>query len=528
MSKVSRSALQDAAYDLARQFLELIAIVDDGELRPRDDATKARTPGYKPVVKSDSSAGEPVAPSLDSPIDYETISKAAFEEGVFCALVRPEDTTRSGAEAIGARLAKADIIVLDWRIKGDDGQFTSMVIEELRSRNPGRKRQVVCIYSDFHDPAEALRGLGESLKLPPELLNGNRLEARPLEIVWLAKTGIGPGVATPAAELPGALISEFASNHEGLLPLLALDALRRVRSNTLPILDRYTSEADIGFAVDAALLEGVEEVAPGVRSALADDLAVAIETASVRGTPLTEACLGEWLNANLKSFDHFKAEDKWPEKPEEKRALLAELITGKRNEQEYKKLRDTAVRKRISEAFSDPPVDGTTFDVFLTGKYVQYASLLATQYSPSSNPAPLGFGTLVKLSDGRYSVCLQPECDCVRLKEPTKFPFIILQGPADGGKNLIAVPILDGEPKSLFNSPTMSAIFAHQFEPDTIAKRVMSDGTSFLSLDGASLTFVANLRRTHTQRIVQQLTDNVGRVGVTEGELGRLAAKKRP
>lgn len=518
------SALQNAAYDAAKRFLEVIAIVDDGALQHLPTGKKATTPVLSTKIGT-TAPTQTTEGQVDagSPIAYEEISRASVREGIFSALVRPEPLTEEGAGQIAADLVKADIIVLDWRIQGiEDGQFASWIIQRLLVSNPDRKRQVICVYSDFPDPAGALSALAGKLALPDSSVVGSGIQAGALVIVWKAKVNGIPGFSvTEAKDLPRELIQEFASRHTGLVPLVALDSLTAVRLNTLPILERYSDEADLGFSFDSMLLGGTQAVTPSVRQALADDLAVSIEATSTSDVP----SLGEiesWLETGFSRDDPLPATVK-KANLQASRAHAATLIAGTATESERKAAKSPENRKKIANCFYPAGTFEENETSFLE-RYARFAALLSTQYWPTTMPCLLGLGTIVEGNAGERWISLQPSCDSVRLTAATKFPLVPIGALPEKPKALISTPIIDGTGLNCFCVPKMANVLGVSFLPDGTREVVLSAEGVFTDVDGTTWRLVGNLRMSHAHRLLQVLTDQSGRIGVSEGELGRKLA----
>lgn len=521
----SPNALESAAYRAAQQFLEIIAIVDDGELtKTLPSASAATTPSALPTEQP--AATVPDISDLDSgsPIDYEEISRASIKEGVFSTLVRPEPLDENGATQIAAGLEKADVIVLDWRIKGiGDGKFTGWIIKALLDRNPDRRRQVICIYSDFPDPDEALKQLASDLGLQDADIHDHQIQTGSLVIVWRAKVKVLGLERTEAKDLPRELIKEFAKRHSGLVPLLALDSLRAVRLNTLPILERFSDEADLGFAFDCIQLGGTTKVAPSVRRALADDLAISITAAASLEVPNLEASEA-WLADKLVRHEDLPNGIK-QESLEGSRTRLAKMIAGNAPDSDYGAARSTRRLQQIANCFFPTDSAEQNFPRF-RDLYARFSALLATQYWPHGRPCQLDLGTVLSREDNTFWISLQPSCDCLRLKTPTRFPFVpVVTSLPTNAAGWVATPIINPAGMSLFLDPKMANVEGITFAPDGTSETVLTENSHFTDTETKKWRFVANLRMSHSHRLLQMMTDQAGRIGVSEGELGRRLAK---
>ena len=523
----SPSALQSAAYKAAQQFLEIIAIVDDGELkRTLPAASAATTPST--LSHQRPALGNPeMSESVDvgSPIDYEEISRASVHEGVFSTLVRPDPLNEAGAAQIALGLEKADIIVLDWRIKGiDDGQYAEWIIKALLSRNPDRKRQVICIYSDYPDPDEALKQLAVGLGLSEADVQAHKIQTGSLDIVWRAKVKVQGLERTEAKSLPKELIQEFAERHRGLVPLVALDSLTAVRLNTLPILERYSSEADLGYAFDCILSGGTEEVAPWVRTALADDLAISIAAAArvalLSYEEVVRAWLSESLHRDVDLPDGIKEASL-----DESRVRVARLIAGSASASDYNTAaKNSSKLRNVANCFFPCGDAKVNFPEFLL-RYARFSALLATRCWDRRNGCRLDLGTIMAREDGTFWICLQPSCDCVRLTGPTRFPFVPIAELPPVAKGLVATPIICDGGKSLFLDPRMANVEGVTFDADGTSRSVLTKDGHFIDIGKRKWRFVTNLRMSHAHRLLQLMTDQAGRIGVSEGELGRRLGK---
>ncbi len=128
----------------------------------------------------------------------------------------------------------------------------------------------------------------------------------------------------------------------------------------------------------------------------------------------------------------------------------------------------------------------------------------------------LGSVLQVKNEDAEYMLCLQPECDSVRLKEKTAFLFLLLfKGSSE--KADFVIKLHDNTYQAFtIKLPQKKIRFkTFSFTPDKNSKRVLVNKLN------EKYKWVAELRPEKARMIAQKVLTNASRIGLDEFELLR-------
>jgi hypothetical protein len=127
----------------------------------------------------------------------------------------------------------------------------------------------------------------------------------------------------------------------------------------------------------------------------------------------------------------------------------------------------------------------------------------------------------------RYWVCIQPLCDCVRIKGKRAFPFLKMSRNDDqfdlvlpeGGDNYVKVRIS--------YRPYESKLIEYRADKtETVISKREGEKFIFTSTENKKYEWVAELKFEHAQRIVNKYATEQSRVGLDESEWLRLSALK--
>jgi len=119
-----------------------------------------------------------------------------------------------------------------------------------------------------------------------------------------------------------------------------------------------------------------------------------------------------------------------------------------------------------------------------------------------------------------YILCLQPPCDCVRLKEKTAFLFLHLYNGSSSNADLV-IKLHDGTYQALAIKVPQKKIClkAFYFTPDGNSGRVFVN--KLPGKHNEKFKWVAELRPGKAQAIAQKVFTNTSRIGLDEFELLR-------
>jgi hypothetical protein len=135
-----------------------------------------------------------------------------------------------------------------------------------------------------------------------------------------------------------------------------------------------------------------------------------------------------------------------------------------------------------------------------------------------------------------YWLCLQPRCDCVRIRDKRDFVFIPLKKLNTMGNNAIFHIIVEDEDSEFSklklinqNYETVKLEFTSNGSPEEIIKAFEKEGNFYFKTSDSTLKFrwIAELKDDQAQRIANNFAAQISRVGLDESEwLRRWALPK--
>jgi hypothetical protein len=555
------NALDAFVTNSARSYLQSVVFVDDriyyndmpaevspsvnlGGLRRQETEVDEAIPQHPPAV-------EPLPNSPLDPVSATYHPRQLMEsfanEGIVCALYEPLKHFTTDQNSVLFRLCeRADIVILDWDLHGDDGDGVSKLLAELiragQAQSPHHVR-LCAIYTDkpnLHQVMDVLLKNLEANAGNVEVANGRlHLIAGATRISIFGKPGsVGrvPNDKTyevTEAQLAEKIITEFAGLHHGILPAFALHGLASVRKNTKRLLDKFSGKLDGAFLLHRALTLGSNEAFHELPELLSDEIRAILEDAWPGATNLHEVTI-----AAIKLMKLSEPLEKWKSKQGKDvdvkqvfRRFLADGDSGLTDpagiEVNAKEFRMT---KKLSEFEALLAVEKQ-----LTPEHLAVLFSNRTQYGNAGRK--LNFGTVVRHKNKAdeswsYSVCLMPICDSQRLTKTESFPFWKLKDDAKSGQQGkrfgIAVEV-DGKLLSLAaGGKIRNGLWMARFKPganewvETAAGQRVFQTEAFEKEAGQIVEWVAELKPMHAQRIAAFMGAEVSRVGLVESEWLRL------
>jgi len=533
--------------DSARSYLQNVVYIDDKIYLPSsndmdsvDDVPPLRDPfasekdASNEVISVMAGEDELVSSNADDPESKYAHPKQLMESfadmGIVCALYEPaKDAAVDKSSTIFKICQRADIVVLDWDLSGDNGAKVSELIVNLIEQSdevqPHHVR-LCAIYTNqpnLESTAEALfANLLAKCKETKYELDKLQLVSGATRISILGKPDV-PGrlehirkkFVVNERQLAKRLLDDFSDMHRGLLSGFALHGLASIRKNTKRLLDKFTSDLDGAFLLHRALvksdreaLEELPELLAGELSAiLEDDLLSGIDYESVTNQvidtlPLTRPDDGE---------DFCEAD------------IRRHLKDGEVPQKKYKTLERYSVMVGSTGHSSSEKL-----------------SLLfnnRTQYLPV--PPRLKFGTVVKhrinATDDSwdYSICLMPICDSRNRTQPISsmtFPFwrlnLVLKS-----DNLAAFVVEDSHStiRLSVGGKIRDKLWLSNVKLDDGWAKSTPEELRFEDIEQINeIYWVAQLKPLHAQRIALHVGSEASRVGLTESEWLRLVLKRSP
>jgi hypothetical protein len=519
---------------VVEQFLNTIVVVDDrakfgasGPLRAPGPLT---SPGRQGAPKE-----EPVSPEQpeDRPhdLDAKLVINSFAERGIVCAVLKPDSQNIEHYQNQFQQASRnADAIVLDWVLLDyDEGQKALELIKSLAAVTRGERFRLILIYTGEKNLNGIAAAICEDLRIPVCPQGSCTIETGGMRIVIYAKSGtdvlpdLQKRVISPDL-LPDTVVSEFVEMTKGLLSNVALRSMAVIRADTYRILKKFSTSIDAAFVTHHAL-KAPEGAAGDLIPLIVSEIQAVLE------------------DHEIESFASFREIKRWFQyqmkhglKPFPKLAdcgkggLLALIKDGPLSKSfpvdhpkvalhfERKKEYEGKVRDELTKLLTiDPPGD-------VNGDY-ELASLMSLR-SRYGRPQPrLTLGTIVqakKRGVSEYLVCILPRCDSVRIKGNRDFHFLPLKIAPQGSRFQFVVKDRGALHRlTVIDHPYAMKLvtFAADAKQGEVIGRSCKGGCFFPRKESAfTYRWVADLKFEHAQRLANDYSTKLSRVGLTESE----------
>ncbi|MCY4148334.1 MAG: response regulator receiver domain [Gammaproteobacteria bacterium] len=558
----------------ARSFARTMIVVDDEADFTRSPArpTTLVTPG-RSLSKSlknaqdDSIVNTPPENSMHA-LDAKQIIDEAMNLGLICSVMCPAEKEKDFEERIVKASRFADIVSLDWEIGNDQGDAASRMVRRILEEDDKMNGRVRCIaiYTGYTTNNKILEKV--LAHIPQKIREKQEMRRTNLEIsgkyglriVCLFKShGILLKDARKVnqvaeSDLPKRLQDEFAKLSEGILSNVALATIASIRQITHQVLARFSGNLDGPWFHHRATITNPEEAEEYAVNVVLSEIKGAVDIREVgkkhAGYKAIAARIQEIANehgsnpqqqtlrcnqANSVNFDlALKDVVKFV-----KSGLPEENIMS-----DGKYLSKTKIKDVIKPHFSSLFYRNWSQAEENMGRF---ASLTGVRSYPGAYPGchlpspqwvpMLGLGTIIKpeqeqaLENGDYLLCLQASCDAVRLDQAGgSFIFIPLVIDSETCPNELdhVVPVPNGQggfkhiglkvPKISYRA-LLTITFPPSFRRVVEAKRSKNPGKFiFLNCSNQKYTWIAEIKRRRALRTVQDLRQQLGRLGFDEFE----------
>ena len=302
---MSTDGFKQHCREIVRRFL-LTAVVVDDELSVAEDPPvhgHLTAPGRGAPTRRAPTAAEPQTPP-PRPLRVEPITWSFARQGMVCGVVSPHEEQASH-EALAKAVARADIVILDWRLNPTSGANALPLLKRILTEDQPHRLRLIAFYTGepnherIRDKiVECLNGLdGSDRAVVASDGSGNTIDFRACRIVVYGKPDSGtvePGTVVNEEALADQLITDFADIAEGLLPSLVLAALGAVRENVHRLLECFGHELDPAFLVHRACLPQPPESEQHIVEQIASELHGIMDDA-----------VGQWSPAGIEAIEHW-------------------------------------------------------------------------------------------------------------------------------------------------------------------------------------------------------------------------------
>lgn len=524
------------------------------------------------VIDNDAYMGD-VPQNAVNPLDVGAVTKAFAQQGINCAVYRPEQ----GDDVVGTclqLLKQADAAIIDWHLgAGNDASPCKDAIRGLLAEDAARGAPVrlVIVYT-AEEPAilcddlrPYLSGFGLS-PLPDGV--GYGLQNAQRRILVLKKP-LGGRVDNPLEvmpnerhysarpeELPWHVVEAFSDLVDGLVPSLALHAISAIRERSHDLLGAFNKSLDGAFLLHSMLIPHMNDARSFMARLLADESYQILENDErIRQGISNDVCSG-YLNGYCNTFTYrcseceglgaaegpcrlcrggdpgcpvcggggterylcpsCKGKKEWNITPEHLLGFFADQ--GGNN-----KIPDGHILEVMKGSLGDE-YDRGNVDFCRLSCLASESETNLRKYTNVNVPR-LQQGTIVFLR-GKPCICIIPQCDAVRLDGNKRlFPFLECKfGSKPDGASYVVM--WGGRIKyiSIPRSISWKKIKAVTFSDDdaVTAEEVPGGGYCFVSApvvgEAERFKWIGDLRPQYATKLVSECMPFLGRVGVDEFE----------
>lgn len=539
----------------AETFAQTMIVVDDKatleeikESVPDDIVEPGRVHGLA-AAEDDASAPKDITHLLDA----KSLVDCAMDIGLVCSVLnfRENESKEDLLRRISNAATRVDIVCLDWEINNDSGETTRLLIEKIvchdQERN-GRLR-LIAIYTGEPNRRKILQDVkkhftkSDQSRMKLEITGDGReiRSAAGLKIVCLFKkhgTTLEASLAddqVSESELPKRLLREFSTLSEGLLSSVALGTIARIRDVTHQIVRSFSGDMDGPYFHHRAAISVPAEAEEYAVNIVLSGLTSAIKLQNIGRDLAGERAIKHRVNSIAGSREtlKFQYEKKIDEKKIETKCtdikvnnVIELIINGNKEAGFNQKPGIKNLNKYFTSLFSDNLKDAN----MLMNKFAVLTSIRSHpgNYSDKQQtPRPeLGLGAIVRDTDRKYLLCLQPSCDSVRLDGKQTFLFVLLEENNDHPEHVVPFRAEDKTDFTGLKVPNKgyTRVVTFEFSPDSMTEKVLAerdkknDVLYFKSVDGHEFTWIAQLKQRPALRTVSKIGQQMSRPGFDEFE----------
>ena len=431
--------------------------------------------------------------------------------GVICGVVGPNPSTMEIVK-------QADIVVLDWRLKDEDPDFSLNLLLQLVTEVDLYSLRLVAFYTGEAALEDIYRAVFEALERagldPLEDRQSLEISYRHGRVVLYAKPDVQLAVhlrerRISEGDLPGRLVEDFSGMTEGLLPSIALTSLSAVRECAHMVLDRFNSDLDPAFMTHRACLPNPEDAERQIVNHVAEELRGLMDNAVAGTSPAGDDVVEGWLRRRNDGTTPFVFGDRSLD-------VNQTIILANRG------IKASALPEGAFRSLSAGFAGGEVVDLD-----ERLAWIMSSRTVFNAPPPTLWLGSVVTghLDEGeKHLVCMRPRCDSVRLKLETEawFFFLPLVEPTKVKEQVIVK--LGSQYVRLGIGLDPAGWVRRKFKP-TVNDRPVTATTHtpdgefvFFDTCGKRFTWRGELRTEYAQRLAQTFSTTLSGVAVDESE----------
>lgn len=479
---------------IVENFLHTAVFLDDEPTYTY--AERMAEPANAPKKRGiENTTNEPSGNSIEEKehfLDATSIIDTFMEKGIVCSVLNcNKETYDIRVDKYFKLMKKADIVVLDWSLFKDDGLRISELINKLTQEDEFlHELRTIVIYTAT--PIESVKKKLSEIDInfsEDSCVSQNKKYTTISIYVKPESSNATPETRVDFPVLVDKCIDDFTLCFNGIIPNVAMAAVAEIRNNTHKLLGVLNKDLDIAYLSHRALLPVSEEAEKHVEEMVIGELQSIVHCHNI----------GKNASLDIIKSTPYIASKNYMEIP---------FI----NYLDSENVKDNKTStKHIKDCFS---YQWYNEDEVKTRKSeIDFAVLTTIQTEYVKKNRQLTLGVIIKeMSSNRVLLCLQPRCDSVRLTGEVDFIFLTLEKSTSDKFHLI---INDEKYINRYNKGRTSIIF----KPCSIKQFVINDEEYlYEDIEGKKYQYIATLKKLKAQKIVDEYTSHLSRVGLNESE----------
>lgn len=557
-------SFKDSCFEAAKRFVQTAVVIDDkaGYFNVRTDPVPSVPVTAPPTGLTVPLDSEPITPEescitdqseLDHTFDINPVVNGFAKLKITCSVQRPDfGTDQQQDEELkewALNCAKhADITIIDWYLFENDRRLAEDIIIDLlkKDKEAGGRVRLICVYTAQPNPENILNDIKRKIVEELDLsIAGNTKDLAytvddKIRIVVFNKTeskvsGKNSKVVS-FEELPETVLKEFSILVGGLIPCTALHSIAAVREQTYSLLALMNTSLDGAFCAHRALIKDIDDSIDFILNLISQEISTKILCDEAARNSLDTDSIKSWYGGQALPENQHALEREtliaWLRKKEKSQNQLKDKDGKNISFSDAEKLIKNGSFERIKGCSPPSEKNPDRFAELFYQKQTatkqacnELSRLTCSSKDESDlrkntdNGLFLTLGSVLRVMNkdtDYYILCLQPPCDCVRLKEKTVFLFLHLYNGSAGNADFV-IKLHDGTYQALsIKAPNKKPRFkTFGFSPDKDSGRVLVNKLH------KKYKWVAELRPEKAQTIAQKVLTNASRIGLDEFELLR-------
>ena len=511
---------------IAERYLQTAVVIDDEAYMRLDNGLEPREPVITPPSRNQPAAASGPGPMPRRPVhrlSATSMIQSFAKLGVICAVVAPADSALNPTR-------QADIVILDWQVNKDNGEYSlNLLLQLLSGQSDGNSLRLVAFYTgegrliDIRDRVmRRLTGATISSTVHPD--NQTVIVHPHGRIVLYAKSHVNldhtlRSRVVAEDDLPDRLAADFTEMVEGLLPSIVLVSLTAVRESARRVLDRFGSELDPAFLAQRASISNPDEAEQQIVNHVAEELRGLMDDAVAGQTPAGSEAIKGWI---CHRAENGSSSFQFGPRP----LTVQQTIEVANNGLAKQNVLGKSEFEPLSAGFAQR--DPGDIDERL-------AWIMSFRTVFDAPPPTLWLGTVlaeINATEGPpiHLLCMRPRCDSLRLMgKKTSFFFLILQHPSK--KDIEPVMLKIGSEYTRLGISLDAAHwtireFDHLHGQYAVVAEVVQSEDRFVFKDSAGRRYAwrGELKSEYAQRVAQVFAGTFSRVAVDDSEWLRRVA----